>query len=65
MSDTVAVKDSTLTLRKPVIPLTKELIYLYLHFKDNFFQWRVMFVFFSNEKFGFFQLKLVYYADVQ
>lgn len=65
MSDTVAVKDSTLTRWKPVIPLTKGLIYLYLHLKGNFFQWRVKYVFFSHEKFGFFQLKLVYYADVQ
>lgn len=58
MSVTVAVKDSTLTLWKPVIPLTKELIYLYLHFKDNFFQWWVNYVFFSNEKFGSFSTEI-------
>lgn len=62
--DTAAVKVCTLTRREPVIPLIKELIYLYLHFKDNFFQWQVKYVFFSNEKFGFFNwnlyIKLMY-----
>lgn len=50
------IADCTLTLHKLVIPLTKDGIYLFWCFEDIFFWWRVKYVFFSNEMFGFFFL---------
>lgn len=55
----VYIKDCTLTLQKLVIPLTKDVIYLYLSVKNYFFWQWAKYVFFSNEMFVFSKLKFV------